>query len=237
MRTEAMTLLNVTLDKFARLRMRERLLAVVALAAVLYFIVDLALLRPQKNSINALRLSAQSHMTELAAANKTLAELAIDATRASDQMVRDRAVLDALKKQIAEVRSLFDPSDAAPSQAGALVSELQGGNPGVTLVSLKTLPVTTFYMAESRPGASDKTGAGGKPSRAGSDGRKAIYQQGIEVIVKGNYMALLSYMENLNKYPRRLFWSEARLDVSTHPDAVLKLVIYFLSEQPGAALH
>jgi MSHA biogenesis protein MshJ len=231
MRTEAMTLLNATIAKFARLHMRERLLAVVALAAVLYFMVDLALLRPQKNSINALRMSAKSHMTELAAANKTLAELDIAATRGRDQLVRDRAVLDTLKKQIAEAHLLYEQSDAATSQVGALVSELLGGNSGLTLVSLKALPGSTFYMGENKPGAGDK------PSRAGGDGRRAIYQQGIEVIVKGNYMALLSYMENLDKYPRRLFWSEARLDVATHPDAVVKLVIYCLSEQPGSALH
>ena len=57
------------------------------------------------------------------------------------------------------------------------------------------------------------------------------------VSVKGKYMALLSYMENMQNYPKRLFWSEAKLDVSAYPEAVLTLVIYSLSDQSSSPLR
>lgn len=223
-----MNFLTASIAKFTRLSLRERLLAVVAVAAVLYFIVDMLLLGPQQKKINALRQLDKSHMTELVATNKTLAELEIDTAKSAAQMAEDQITLDALKKQIADAAAFYGQTDATTSQVGALVRELLGASPGLTLVALKTLPVATFYMPENKA-AGEVNGI-----------RKVLYKQGIEVSVKGNYMALLSYLENLQKYPKRLFWSEASLsvsEVSVHPDAVLKLVIYSLSEQPSTPLR
>lgn len=213
-----MNSLNVTIAKFAKLQPRERLLAVVVAAVVLYVIVDMALLGPQQKKIKDLQQLDQAHQTDLASINKILAELVIS----PNQMSRERATLDELKKQIADADAFFSQADATTSQVGALVRELLDASPGLTLVSLKTLPVARFYSPENK---------------AANEVQKTIYRHGVEVSVKGKYMSLLSYMENLQKYPKRLFWSDAALDVSVYPDAVLKLVIYSLSDQPLSSLR
>jgi len=223
-----MNSLNVSIAKFAKLKPHERVLAVVVVAVLLYGVADIALLVPQQKKIKDLQRLDQAHQTELASINKTLAEMGNGMSNSSDQPSKDRAVLDELNKQIADVDAFFGRADTTTSQVGALVRELLDASPGMTLVSLKTLPVVQFYSPASKASGSDK---------AAKEAQKIIYRHGVEVSVKGNYMALLSYMENLQKYPKRLFWSGATLDVSVHPDAVLKLVIYTLSDQPISLLR
>jgi MSHA biogenesis protein MshJ len=135
----------------------------------------------------------------------------------------ERATLEGLKKQIAEVNAFYGPAGATNSEVGQLLKELLDVSPGLTLVSIKTLPVSQFSAID------DKV--------AGSDAQKALYKHGVEVSVRGNYMALLSYMQHLQKYPRSLFWSQAKLDVSAYPVSVLNLVIYSLSDQASTPLR
>lgn len=226
-----MNIFNVSMDKFAKLPLRERLLLVGVAAAILYFIVDIALLLPQQRKIADLMLLDKAHKTELVSVNHSLAEIEKDVSKSPDKLSRDRAVLEELQKQIADVEAFIGQADVTTSQVGALVRKLLDASPGLTLLSLKTLPVVQFYSPESKAGVSDKT-----PKETG-EAPKTIYRHGVEVSIKGKYMELLSYMENLQKFPKLLFWSEAKLDVSVYPDAVLKLVIYSLSEQPSFPLR
>jgi MSHA biogenesis protein MshJ len=215
---------------FAKLHLRERLLVVVALAALLYFIVDVALLEPQQNKLKNLQQLDKAHQTELVAMNNALAGIEQAASKSAVPSANKRAALDELKKQIADVDTFFGLVDTTTSEMGALVKEVLNASPGLTLVSLSTLQTEPFY---SPP----QSKAGGDNKAAMEPAPKTIYKQGVAVSVKGNYLALLSYMENLQKYPKRLFWSDAKLDVSAYPDAVLKLDIYSLSAQPSSALR
>ena len=115
---------------------------------------------------------------------------------------------------------------------GALIKELLSANPGLTLMSLKTLPAVVFYTPPQQVAVN-----GSEPQNIALKAQGSIYKSGVEVSVKGKYMALLSYMENMQNYPKRLFWSEAKLDVSAYPEAVLSLVIYSLSEQSSSPLR
>lgn len=212
---------DIAIAKFAGLARREQLLVAGALAISLYFLVDLSLLGPQQKKIERLRQQDQAHKSELLTINKALAETE-DLAKGAAPPADDRAVLDGLKKQIADAEAIYTQLDGSASQIGALVAELLEASPGLTLVSLKTLPVTPFLGAENKPD---------------SGANAVIYKHGVEVRIKGNYLTLLSYMENLQKHPHPLFWAEAGLDASAPPDAVLKLVIYSLSRQSNAPLR
>ncbi len=218
-----MNQLTLMLNKFAKLQLRERLLVLAALAALLYFIVDITLLIPQQKKIAKLQQLDIAHKAELASVNKALTEIGKDMSIVTDQQGKDRATLDELNKQIADAEAFFAKADAATSQLGELVKELLNASPNLKLVSLSTLPTTPFYMRENKAGGGEKA--------------MAIYKNGVAVSIKGDYMALLAYMESLQKYPRRLFWAEAKLDVAAYPEAMLKLVIYSLSDQASPALR
>lgn len=232
-----MKFLNDSIARFARWSMRERLLALAAVAAVLYFSADFALLGPQQKKIKAVRDLGQANSTELASINQVLAQMDNAEVKARDPLARERATVAALKKQIADVDAFFGQADPTTSPLGALVRELLDANPKLTLVSLKTLSPTEFYSPANAAPASGNAAKDAKDAKDNREVPKTVYRHGVEVSIKGNYLALLAYLENLQKTPGRLFWSEARLDVSTYPESVLKVVIYTLSDQPSAPLR
>jgi MSHA biogenesis protein MshJ len=180
---------------------------------------------PQQRKLADFRRLDKAHLEQLASIEKNL-------SLGNDQISKDRLVLEQLKKQMADFNAVLGQANNASSNVGSLLKELLGVTPGLKLVSLKTLHVAPFYTPEIKDTGTDKKAVPIDPKF-----QKMIYKHGVEISVKGNYAALLSYMENLQKYPKRLFWSEARLDVATHPDAVLKLVIYSLSDQSSAPLR
>jgi MSHA biogenesis protein MshJ len=223
--------LQKSLANFLKLGLRERLLVVVVLALVLYFVMDLALLKPQQNKIKQLQQLNNAHQTELALVNNALAEFEKKTPAGVDPQTINVAALDAIKKQILDADALFGEIDANASQTGTLVKQLLNASPSLTLLSLNTLPTTPFFTVENKPGGNESA------AKAAPALPSTIYSYGVEFSIKGNYMALLAYMENLRKYPKRLFWSNANLDVEVYPNAVLKMSVYSLSAQPSSPLH
>jgi MSHA biogenesis protein MshJ len=227
-----MNALHKSLENFLKMGLRERLLAVLAVALVLYFIMDVALLGPQQKKIKQLQQLNNAHQTELVLVSNALDEFEKNTPAGVDPRTMNRAALDEIKKQIADADALFGEVDTNTSQTGTLVKKLLDANPGLTLLSLNTLPTTPFYTIENKPAGSDA--ASKAPPVVAPN---TIYSYGVEISVKGNYMALLSYMESLRKYPKRLFWSDTNLDVDVYPNAVLKMAVYSLSAQPSSPLR
>ncbi len=204
---------------FDALRQRERIFVVLLAVALIYFSVDFLLLTPEQKKQKALQQQITAPQIELAALNAARQVL-------HDQLAQEQAARDSLEKTIAEAEALLGQTDATSPQVGALLKAMLETNPGLTLVSLKTLPVTTFFVAKPAPDA--KAGAPNPPL--------SLYRHGVEVSIKGNYLALLPYLEHLQKYPKRLFWYDAKLDVATYPAAILTMTIYTLSEQSSSPL-
>ena len=245
-----MNFLDQWIAKFGKLALRERLMTVAAIAALMYFAMNFALLDPQQKKIKELQRQDELHKTELAALDKVLADMGGSAAKANAAMGADakidQATLDELKKQVAVIDAILGQSDATASQVDTLAREMLKASPRLTLVSLKTLPVTPFYTPPANKDANkdaggDKltttgttTGTNAAPANEGL--QNPIYRHGVEVSVKGDYMALMSYLDNLQKYPKRLFWADAKLDAA-YPDTVLNVVIYTLSEQPKSPLR
>lgn len=220
-----MNFLNASIGRYAKLRRAERLVLLLAAAVAIFFIVYIGLLMPQQKKLADFRRLDKAHLEQLASIEKNL-------SLGNDQISKDRLVLEQLKKQMADFNAVLGQSNNASSNVGSLLKELLAVTPGLSLVSLKTLHVAPFYTPEVKDAGTNKNAPPIDPKF-----QKTIYKHGVEISVKGNYATLLSYMENLQKYPKRLFWSEARLEVATYPDAVLKLVIYSLSDQSSAPLR
>jgi MSHA biogenesis protein MshJ len=223
--------LQKSLAKFLKLGLRERVLIVVVLALILYFVMDAALLKPQQQKIKHLQQLNSTHQTELVLVNNALAEFEKKTPDGIDPSTINVAALDAIKKQIIDADALFGDVDATASQTGTLVKKLLDASPSLTLLSLNTLPTTPFFTVESKPSGSN-IAAGTTPVPP-----KTIFSYGVEFSIRGNYLALLSYMENLRRYPKRLFWSDANLVVENYPNAVLKMSVHSLSAQPSSPLH
>lgn len=211
---------------------RERMLMLSALLAALYFVVDLTVLSPQHKRIRQWQAQADVNRSEAQRVQKQVAELSaqLAALNAGDK----QAELDELVRIIAEADALLSEDDGSSLKLSALLNTMLRTTPGLKLMSLKTLPVVP--LLPRGPQAADGTELKASPPMVG--GKPApemppitVHQHGVEIAVKGNYLALLPYMEKLRRYPKRLFWTSASLEVVKHPDSVLRLTITTLSEQ------
>ena len=219
---------------------RERLLMFAAIAALLYFIVDASVMTKQRRELRQLNTQTETAQADTQRINKQIAELS--AKLAKDNTGDRQAELDELKRIIAEADALLSEDDGSSLKLSALLETMLRTTPGLTLMSLKTLPVTPL-LPKTNPKAADGSELKPSPPMMGSAKNVpepppvSVHQHGVEIVIRGNYLALLPYMEKLRHYPKRLFWTTASLEVVKHPDAMLHLTITTLSEQKNTPLE
>jgi MSHA biogenesis protein MshJ len=251
-----MNLLSQLMKNFSGLQFRERAIAVAVGCSVLALGGNLVLLKPLQLEIDRLGALEQSNKAQIASVMKDLANVDGKLSQGVDPFEKELATRDELLKKIAEGEAFFVQHDATVRQVGSLVRNVLEEMPGISLVSFKTLPGQVFYAPPPPPpppkatekavaslssllpaGIAEKAAppppAAAKPAAL----QKIIYKHGVEISVKGNYAQLVSYMEKLQKFPKRVFWSEANITVSPYPVSVLRMVIFTLSDQPLAPLE
>ncbi len=212
------------------LQPRERILAVLATAAVLYFLVNILLLMPEQKKQQALQQQISSLQKEFDAIEVALAHSSGQAEQGP--LAQQLAMRASLSQTVAATDALLglEQDNATTPQLGALLKSMLADNPGLTLVSLKTLPVTTINIATATPAAAAAPGAGAAQPPL------SIYKYGVEVNIKGDYFPLIHYLEKLQRHSKRLIWYEVKLDVKNYPTSDLKMTIYTLSKQPNSPL-
>jgi MSHA biogenesis protein MshJ len=233
-----MKFLSPLLVQFKALTTRERLLTIAAFLGVIYFIFDFALIRPQTAQARELRQKIAQQETEFAAA--TVALQALSAASAADPLARQRAQRDEMRATFAEAAALMGRV-AGDVRIGDVVREMIAGRPGLTLVSLRTLPVEQFYQppAPAAPAAGASAPAPATTASAPvapSVAVPTLYKHGIEVTVQGSYPALVAYMQQLERNGGAMFWGNVTLDVVGHPEARLRMSVFTLSPRPEQPL-
>lgn len=223
---------------FSRRGIRERALMLIAAMAFVYVAADLGLLSPAQRQQRQANIQTETQQTEINKTNREIAALSEQLARLNSS--EKEAELRALQQIIADADALLSEDDGGSLKLSAMLDTLLRTTPGLSLVSLKTLPVVP--LLPRGPAASDGTSLkpaiplAGKAS-APEPPPVAVYQHGVELVIQGNFLALLPYMEKLQRYPKRLFWTSAHMEVIRHPDAQLRLVITTLSERAVSVIE
>jgi MSHA biogenesis protein MshJ len=230
-----MKYLNPLLVQFKALSTRERLLTIAAFLGVIYFIFDFALIRPQTAQAKELRQKIARQEAEFAAANQAL--LALSAASAADPLAKQRAQRDEMRATFAEAEALMGRV-ASDVRMGDVVRAMIASRPGLTLVSLRTLPVEQFFQSPPPPASASASAPAAAASApvAPVVAVPTLYKHGIEVTVQGSYPALVAYMQQLERNGGAMFWGNVTLDVVGHPEARLKMSVFTLSPRPEQPL-
>ena len=230
-----MKYLNPLLVQFKALSTRERLLTIAAFLGVIYFIFDFALIRPQTAQAKELRQKIARQEAEFAAANQALR--ALSAASAADPLAKQRAQRDEMRATFAEAEALMGRV-ASDVRMGDVVRAMIASRPGLTLVSLRTLPVEQFFQSPPPPASASASAPAAAASApvAPVVAVPTLYKHGIEVTVQGSYPALVAYMQQLERNGGAMFWGNVTLDVVGHPEARLKMSVFTLSPRPEQPL-
>ncbi len=212
--------------QFESKSLRERVLLFTVSSVLLFFAFDALLLTPQKKQIRVWAAQIDAQQEEEKKINRQIAQLSAQLKQLNTSDKKDQ--LDALLAVIAQADALLSEDSGAPLQLTELLRTMVQTTPGLTLMSLKTLPVVPLPP----PLVNDKD-----PATASKQEAATIHQYGVEIAIKGNFLALLPYLDKLHRYPKRLFWSEARIDTFSYPDSTLHLTIRTLSGQKVTPLQ
>lgn len=213
------------------LQPRERVMAFGAAVVVLVFLANSLVFAPLSRKEAALR--------------STLAQQAgaidgIDADVAAKARAYAIDPNDALRKRLAALRAETERTSAdlrtmqkglvPPERIAPLLESILRANGRLTLVSLKTLPVTTLNdaAAPAVPAVSAAPAAAAvtPPVVKAPD---LLYRHGVELTVRGSYLDMVDYMHALETLPTQLFWGKAQLDAEEYPNVRLTLTLYTLS--------
>jgi len=142
-----------------------------------------------------------------------------------------RAEIGKLDGRLQELNAEIGSSSSAlvsPAEMNATLERLLARQPGLRLVSLRSLAPTDIMAAAAAP----PPAAAGKPGAAATaKPQRGLYRHGIEVKIAGSYGELYQYLSQLEAEGKQLVWGEVRLAVSEYPTAVLTLVVYTLSAE------
>ncbi len=228
------------IQRYDNKRLRERVLSLTAACCLIFFIIDTLVLTPQTKHFKNWTDQLASQQQESEKIDEQITRLSALLARTASPA--EQARLDALVGLIAQADALLAEDDGGSLNLPTLLKTMLQTTPGLQLMSLRTLPV--LPLVPMVPAQSDKAAL--KPSPpifSGKDNADRdpppteVHQHGVEILIKGNYLALLPYMDALHRYPKRLFWTDAKLEVTAYPQALLRLTISTLSEQKVTPLR
>jgi MSHA biogenesis protein MshJ len=209
--------------KIDALSLRERLMIFAGTALTLMLLLNAFLFDPQfaqqKQFSQQIKLD-QSKIAEM----QTEIQQTVK-SQASDPDAANKAFLKKLQQQSQQMHvDLLGLNNVLvkPENMASLLEDILKRNGKLRLISLHTLPVSSLIPAAPNEAKISAT-AQSVPDTGD------IYKHGVEIVVQGNYLEMMSYMSALEAMPWQLFWGKAKMHVETYPEATLSLTLFTLS--------
>jgi MSHA biogenesis protein MshJ len=236
--------------KIETLSLHERAMVAVAAIVAVVFLVYVALIDPALARERALQAVINQQRAQMSGIDAELAQL--QAIAAVDPDLGAKSSLAQIKAENARMRTdlrTLQKGLVAPDKIAQLLEHMLQANGKLRLVSLKTLPprgmsdgrfsepvevtdvpppgATLSVVPPLAPGAA--AAAANAVPRVPVKQDELLYRHGVQVVLQGSYLDMVSYMESLERLPAQLFWGKATLDAQEYPKARLTLTLYTLS--------
>jgi MSHA biogenesis protein MshJ len=225
--------------KLDAMTLRERAMVFAAVVAAVLFLLYTVSVEPLLNKQKTLRLQVKQQQNQIGGIDSEIAAMAQGFVVDPDAATREK--LKAVRHEIdttSEGLMAVQKGLVAPDKIAPLLDHLLRGNGKLKLMSMKTLPVAGLNEAMQPSVAAPAAGAGVAAVAAGATGqpaapqpkpRELLYRHGVEIVLQGSYVDMVSYMEALESLPVQLFWGKAKLDAQQYPNSRLTLTLYTLS--------
>lgn len=221
--------------KFDALSVRERFMVFGASAALLIFMVVYLFVNPQLAKRKALADTIAQRQQAVAAIDAEMAQRM--AAHAGDPNLQDRIRLERIRQEVQQMRHALQSTQnglVAPERIVPMLQQLLKQQASLRLVSLATLPSGAMgqggHVASKAASASAAAPAGQSPADAESAQAPAVlYRHGVEIVLRGNYLDMVNYMDAVEAMPSHVFWGKLNMQVEQYPNATLSLTLYTLS--------
>jgi MSHA biogenesis protein MshJ len=193
----------------AVLSTREQLLVFFAAVAVIVIGGDQLLVARQSDKVAQLRAEALKEQQELDIAKAKFASSERQNAQDLTELTSER---DSLREQVAQAEKILGRAGRSGSLSSVMRALASPGN-NLQLVSIRSNPPSVFSESPATAGGESGT----------------VYQHGVQVVLAGTYRDLVAFLSTLGASQPNLFWSNLRLQVTSHPNARVELAVQILS--------
>lgn len=226
--------------KLDAMTLRERAMVFVAVTAAILFLIYTMAVEPMLAKQKLLLAQIKQQQNQVAGIDLEITAKAQGFNLDPDAQERlrlqsARAEIDRISAGLLAVQKGL----VAPEKIAPLLENLLSGHGKLRLMAMKTLPVTGMsesFAASAPPvaGGAAQVAAPAQPNQpaapaAAQKPRELLYRHGVEIVLQGSYLDMISYMAALEALPVQLFWGKASLDAQQYPNSRLTLTLYTLS--------
>lgn len=210
-------------ERYMALSRRERMLVAAALVFGPLLIGNALIVDPQITRVAVLKRSIVQQSAQLAELQAQTGNLQrqLQSGPGDSALSEQNALRAAQQKLDDELRQLSDAL-VRPEEMNGLLERLLARQPGLRLISLKTL------VPQSVLGEKEKGTIKSEVAKL-LDKQFDLYKHGVEIRLQGNYADLQAYLGQLEKMPKRLLWGQLQYRVLEYPKAEMSLMVYSLS--------
>ena len=227
--------------KLDAMTLRERAMVFVAVTAAILFLLYTMAVEPMLAKQTLLLAQIKQQQNQIAGIDMEITAKAQGFSLDPD--AQERARLQTARAEIDRISAgllAVQKGLVAPERIAPLLENLLGGHGKLRLMAMKTLPVTGMNetFAESTPAvaasatpvaAPIQAAQSAQPAASTHKPRELLYRHGVEIVLQGSYLDMVSYMSALEALPVQLFWGKASLDAQQYPNSRLTLTLYTLS--------
>lgn len=238
-------------ERFEALSLRERLLFLGVVIAVLYIGWDMVLMERVRSQQKMEVVQLKKIRSQIADIDKRIhiTSAALGGSKQNQAIQR----IERLKLEISELnqrQKALAVSFIRPRQMVDVLKGLLATEKGLQLTRLKSLAVQSLIHRTpqtnshgSSRSVNPKAAIAAKsrsvePSEPASDtNNKAnlpeVYKHGLEIVFQGDYNSTLSYLKKLEQLPWKFYWEEVVYEVLDYPKAQIMVRIHTLSLDKG----
>jgi MSHA biogenesis protein MshJ len=191
--------IDAMVSRFDRMTLRERVLIFIAVLAVALVFWQSAFMEKLTQREKTLSLELQELQENVSRTSRaTEAVSNADPTTVALRRLEERQkALDAIDKKLAAESAGLIP----PAQMVQVVHDVLKHQHGLTLVSLRNLPVAPLVSAANEAGVSES----------------GPYLHPVELVIEGRYLDIVAYLHALEGLPWRFYWRVLELETKTYP--------------------
>ena len=204
--------------------LRERVLVFSAAAFVLVTLLYILLLDSQFNSQNMISQQLKKDQADTAKIQNEIQNKwqlqGLNPDKVNQEKIKD------LQQQTAKLRTDLmgmQKNLVAPEKMSKMLEDILKRNGRLRLISLKNLPMVNLNKEDAKEAEVASGKLGGAPNSG------SIYRHGVEIVVQGYYMDMMSYLVALEALPWELYWGKTKFQVDTYPTGTMTLTVYTLS--------
>ena len=210
------------MDRFEHLSLRERVLVLGALLAVLLLVWDGIFMSPLERERKQHAQMVEALRAEVTGLEKSVEAIAAQASADPNREVR--AQIEQLRKNLPDLDAQLAGATSGliePKEMGRVLEQLLGRTSKLQLRALRTLPPEAVIAPLVGDEAALKAGSA------------QIYKHGLELELSGSYLDVLRFLQSLESLQWRFFWDRVEFAVEEYPRGRVKLTLYTLSLHEG----